>query len=201
MKPMNRRIHALGRSFLCAVLSSLASCEHPGNLRRRMEIAARPRAGVEQTQLAHIGQVITDEGTFQVAIQRRILADMAAPRGLVIRLLLFDLSGTLVSSFDSAFSTGGEPLWCEDSRVYLHGFCSWNVGDTLRAVEADPRILEHKGRFRFGNPCPDSVTGNVLDFQSGPTKPLLTREKKYGSSGGIEDDPWELAEPEQLNIE
>ena len=162
-----------------------------------MEAAARPEAGVQQTQFAHIGRVVTDEGTFEVATQSRVTAGMMAPRGRPMRLLLFDSVGKLVSSYEAAFFKAGVPLWCEGARVYLGGFSSWNVSDTFNVVEADPRILEHRGKFRSGNRFPDSVTGNVLDFRRGPTKPMLTREKRYGSSGGIEDDPWEIQESKE----
>lgn len=175
-------------SFLLACIG----CANPGPFHKKMEISARPQPGIRQTQLAHIGQIITVEGTFQVATQRRILTDMLAPRGLTTRLLIFTSAGDLVSYFDAAFHTGGEPLWCEGDRVYLLGFSLWNIGDTLQPVDADPRLEAHRGKFRSGSPFPDSITGNVLDFSRGPTRPLLTRETRYGSSGGIEDDAWEL---------
>jgi hypothetical protein len=36
------------------------------------------------------------------------------------------------------------------------------------------------------------VGGNVIDFSRGIHQPYITRETKYGSSGGIEDDPWQV---------
>ena len=96
-----------------------------------MEAAARPEAGVQQTQFAHIGRVVTDEGTFEVATQSRVTAGMMAPRGRPMRLLLFDSVGKLVSSYEAAFFKAGVPLWCEGARVYLWGFSSWNVSDTF----------------------------------------------------------------------
>ena len=160
-----------------------------------MEAAARPRAGVQQTQFAHIGRVVTGEGIFEVAVQRRILTGMLAPRGLALRLFLFDSSGQVAASCDAAYFASAQPLWCEGSRIYLFGFGSWNISGSFEAVEADPRLLKRKGRFRLGDSSGDSVTGNVLDFQRGPTNPILTREKRYGSSGGVDDDPWDLAGP------
>lgn len=187
------------REFVILILLFLlvgSGCVNPGHFHEKMKVSAQPEPGVQQTQLAHIGQIITDEGPFQIAIQRRILTGMLAPRGLTTRLLIFTSSGELVAFFDAAFQTGGEPLWCEGSRVYLHGFSSWNVGDTLRSVEPDPRLVPNKGDFQLGN---DSMTGNVLDFSRGPTRPLLTRETRYGSSGGIEDDAWELKQEANEN--
>lgn len=187
-------------AVVCSVLLCLTGCANPGRFHQQMRIAARPNDGVQQTQLAHLGQVVTDKGTFQVATQFRVLTDMAAPRGMGTRLLLFDSSANLVASYQSVFAFHAVPLWCEGSRLYMAGFGSWNVGDTLQAVEADPRLVVHRGKFRFGDPYSGSITGNVLDFKRGPTKPLLTRETRYGSSGGTEDDAWELVDPQKSNI-
>ena len=175
----------------------LSGCATPRRFHQQMQLAARPQPGIQQTQLAHIGQVITDEGTFQVATQSRVLTGMMAPRGIATRLLLFDASAKLVAAFEASLPTPALPLWCEGSRLYLQGFGTWHFADTLQPVEADPRLVKHRGNFLYGNPYPDSITGNVLDFKRGPSKPFLTRETLYGSSGGIEDDAWELKDKQK----
>lgn len=141
-----------------------------------MERVAAPPEGVQQTQFAYIGDITTEQGTYHIATQRRILTGMLAPRGLPPRLLLFDTKGQLAAAYRCGVD-GAEPLWCQGSRVYLFGYGSFP------GAETDSRLLGLSGD---GSP----PTGNVLDFARGPTLPLLTREKRYGSSGGIADDPW-----------
>ena len=148
----------------------------PESLRDRMVEAMKPPEGVMQTYLAHIGDLHTEQGTFHVAIQRRVTTGMMAPRGHLGRLALFDTDGELVAMYEHSYH-GADPLWCEGSRVYLFGLGGF------RDVEVDPRIVA-LGEDGAG------YLGNVLDFSRGPMMPMLTREKKYGSSGGIEDDPW-----------
>ena len=77
-----------GISFLLVLL--LCGCANPGRFHHQMQLAARPEPGIQQTQLAHLGQVVTDQGIFQVATQSRVLTGMMAPRGIATRLLLFD---------------------------------------------------------------------------------------------------------------
>lgn len=179
--------------LLCALIPAIG-CTTPGQFRARMEKAARPDEGIQQTQFACIGEIVTKQGTYYVAVQRRILTGMMAPRGIASRLLIFDRQANIVAAYEPLMATPAEPLWCEGSRVYLHGYGSFLVAGTFRPVRTDPRISANRGNFRFGSPYPDSQTGNVLDFNHGPDDPVLTREKRYGSSGGIADDPWELAD-------
>ena len=61
----------------------------------------------------------------------------------------------------------------------------------ILAVFAAARVRE-SGEFRSLMGRAAAPTGNVIDFSRGPLSPILTREKSYGSSGGIEDDPWRL---------
>ncbi len=140
-----------------------------------MERAATPPRGVQQTQFAYIGDVETHQGTFHVATQRLILTGKLAPRGLPRRLLLFDRDAQLVARYEYEFDAA-EPLWCDGPRVFLFGL------GTFRGVEVDPRLVML--------PDAESSMGNVIDFARGPHSAVLTREKRYGSSGGIDDDPW-----------
>lgn len=160
-------------SLTIVMVLFLAGCTAVGNVRSRMEHAAAPPPGVQQTQFAYIGDVDTDLGTYHVATQRLILTGMLAPRGLPRRLLLFDRHAQLVATYEYE---SAEPLWCDGSRVYLFGF------GRFRGVNVDPRLLSLAD--------PEFSTGNVIDFARGPNAAVLTREKRYGSSGGIDDDPW-----------
>lgn len=151
-------------------------------------MAARPPEGIHRTQFAHIGEITILGGVFHVAVERRILTGMLAPRGLAPRLLLFDINARLIAAYEPVFATrAAVPLWCEGARVYLAGFGSYQIADSLEKVEADPRLIKHKEHLKHADYL---LTGNVLDFSMGIKKPLLTREMKYGSSGGIADDPW-----------
>ena len=188
-----RGLATVAGRFLICLLLILAGCLGPRKLYDRMERAARPDSGVQQTQLAYIGCVETADGMFHVAAQTRILAGMLAPRGLPLRLLLFDQDGELAAAYERVLPYEAAPLWCEGSRVFLHGYGDFYIAGTFRTVDKDPRIIANRGRFLHGSPYGDDETGNVLDFARGPHEPMLTREQRYGSSGGIEDDPWELS--------
>ncbi len=159
-------------AILGAVLT-LCGCATPDNLWRELARSAEPTSdGLQQTQFALIGELEAPEGTFYVAHQKLVLTGMLAPRGQG-HLLLFDSKRKLVASF---WLISAYPLWCEGSRVYLWGNgLAWNI-------PVDPRITEL---------WPESAEGgNVIDFSRGLHQPYITREKRYGSSGGIEDDPW-----------
>jgi hypothetical protein len=178
--------------FLCLalVLGGLTGCyTAPGNFRSRMErtaTAALPN-GVQQNEFAYIGDVQTDKGTYHVVEQGLILTDMLAPRHLPPRLLLFSDNARLIAVYEADFATRIWPLWCEGSRVYLEGFSSLHFADSVNhTIPLDPRLA------RLFSGTDQIPTGNVIDFSRGPLEPSLTREKRYGSSGGIEDDPWHL---------
>jgi len=175
---------------LALILSGLAGCySAPGDFRSRMSqaaVAALPR-GVQQTEFAYIGDVRTEVGTYHVAEQQRILTDMLAPRGLQTRLLLFSDNAQLIAAYEADVATGARPLWCEGSRIYLEGFSSLHFADSVNhLIPPSPRLA------RLSAGTDRLPTGNVIDFSHGPLKPFLTREKHYGSSGGLEDDPWKL---------
>ena len=151
----------------------MCGCATRGDLWQDLNRSAQPASdGVRQTRLAVIGEIQTSEGRFYVAHQSLVLTGMLAPRGLS-KLLLFDQRRRLVVSYDNISAV---PLWCEGPRIYL-----WGHG-LVRNVPVDPRI-----RSMY----PDSAEGgNVMDFSRGIYQPFITREMRYGSSGGIEDDPW-----------
>lgn len=180
------------RSIFCLalVLGGLTGCcSAPGSFRNRMSqaaIAALPE-GAQQTRFAYIGDLHTAKGTYHVAVQSLILADMMAPRGEPVRLLLFSDKARLVAVYQADFATGAQPLWCEASRVYLAGFGSFHFDDSV-----DHKIPPGSRLARLFSRTDRTPTGNVIDFSHGPLKPFLTREKRYGSSGGLEDDPWIL---------
>jgi hypothetical protein len=175
---------------LALILGGLTGCcTTPGNFRSRMErtaTAALPK-GVQQTEFAYIGDVQTDQGAYHVVEQGLILTNMLAPRGLPTRLLLFSDNTRLVAVYEADFATAVWPLWCERSRVYLAGFSSLHFADSVNhRIPPDPRLA------RLFSGTDQIPAGNVIDFSHGPLEPSLTREKRYGSSGGIEDDPWHL---------
>ncbi len=161
--------------LLALVFLCLAGCAK-SNLRSCMERAAAPSKGVKQTQFAHIGELHIDDRVYHVATQRLVLEVMLAPRGLRHRLLIFDNDARLVSTYEYNFDSA-EPLWCHGSRVYLFG------NGSFMGIEPGPRLVLMASED-------EQPIGNVIDFSNGPTSPILTREKQYGSSGGIEDDPW-----------
>ena len=128
--------------------------------------------GQQQTQLAIIGEIQAPEGKHVVATQKIVTKGMLSPRGQS-KLLLFNSDRKVVAKFGII---DGVPLWCEGSRIYLFG------NGLFRGVPVDPRINKMYPGSAEG--------GNVIDFSKGILKPFITREQKYGSSGGIEDDPW-----------
>lgn len=177
---------------LALVLSGLAGCcSALGSFRSRtseVAVAALPK-GVQQTEFAYIGDIQTAKGVYRVAVQKRILTDMMAPRGLPIRLLLFSHNARFVAAYEVDIANGlnAQPLWCQGARVYLAGFGSFDFVDSVNhAIPASPRLA------RLFAGTDRTPTGNVIDFSHGPLQPILTREKRYGSSGGLEDDPWKL---------
>lgn len=174
-------LHRVAWHSLAAMLLvlSVAGCSNALSLRTRMEQAAKPDPGIQQTRFAHIGDLDIRGRQYHVATQRLILTGMLSPRGLPHRLLIFDSTANLVAAYEHGYDSA-EPLWCEGARVYLFG-----MGSFLN-VEADPRIVKTSESL--------PPTGNVLDFARGPTKALLTRDKMYGSSGGTETDPWAVAD-------
>ncbi len=140
-------------------------------LYERMSAAARPESGLQQTQLAHIGHVDTADGRYEVCVQGLVITGMLAPRGQG-RLLLFSTDGRLVKDHASMCDAG--PLWCEGGKIYLYGFgCGGGI-------PVEPRLAAQFER----NELP---TGNVIDFSRGIASAVVTRETRYGSSGGIED--------------
>lgn len=160
---------------LAASLGALAGCATGGSLHDRMSRAAHPGDGLQQTQLAHLGHVETVDGRFEVCFQRLVLEGMLAPRGQS-KLLLFTAQGDLDRSYDYP-DFEHDPLWCEAGRVYLRGFTH------VPGIPIDPSLASHFS--------PDELpTGNVIDFSQAPGRAMLTREKRYGSSGGIDDEVW-----------
>jgi hypothetical protein len=151
----------------------LAGCVSTVDVRSHLEGQVQPKAGLQQTQFAYIGTVATPGGRVHVATQRLVLTGMLAPRGQAW-LHLFDRQHNLLKSL--TMRDRATPLWCEGSKIYLFGFGAFpdvTPAPELAALFDDPGL----------------VTGNVLDLSAGVDRIVLRREKQYGSSGGIDDDP------------
>lgn len=99
---------------------------------------------------------------------------MLAPRGQQ-RFHIFNERGEWVSTY---WTDGVTPLWAEGAKVYLFGKHS------IAGIPFDPRVLAVTDEDEI-------PAGNVIDFSLGIESPVMTLEKRYGSSGGIEYDPWE----------
>ena len=158
----------------------LVGCVSAVDVRSQLERQVQPEEGLQQTQFAYIGTAETPDGPVYVATQRLVLTGMLAPRGQAW-LHLFDRRHNLLKSLWFRQST---PLWCEGSKIYLFGFGSFPD------VPASPELaalFDDDGL----------VTGNVLDLSDGVDRIVLRREKKYGSSGGIEDDPMSTEDANQ----
>jgi len=173
MKPISILTYCLVLVGFMAL--GLCGCKTQANLWSDLERAAHPAGqGMQETRFALIGKIQTVEGTFFVVDQCLVVKGMLAPHGQE-KLLLFDNRRRLVKAYSVRTAI---PLWCEGPRIYLGGPGDfWNI-------QLDPRINAMFGKDEAPN------GGNVLDFSGGIEHPYITREKKYGSSGGIEDDPW-----------
>ncbi len=154
---------------------------NPGNIRIRM-LSEIPTGyeSIMRTYFAYIGELYIDGQVYFVAHDRRIIKGMSAPRGLQQRMYIFDEDVNLVFSFQYGPTS---VLWCANDRIYFFGFLN-ELETTSRngLVDVDPKLDSIAGH--------NYVEGNVLDFSAGPDRPVLTREKEYGSSGGVFDDPW-----------
>lgn len=158
---------------LCAALL-LAGCAQVADVRSRLRETSLPDPALQEVQFVYLGEIVTREGRFYVATQHLVIRGMLSPRG-VSRLLLFDRSYGLVAEY-SLFG-GANPGWCEGSRIYLLGLAP--MIEVPPAPELAATLEEDIVPF-----------GNVIEFVAGPTHPVLTREFRYGSSGGITEDPW-----------
>lgn len=171
-------------SFL--LLCILAGCSSPADVRSRLESVVQPDDGLQQTQFAYIGTVATPDGPLYVATQRLVITGMPAPRGQAW-LHLFDKNYSLVNSYSLSNLT--QPLWCEGTKIYLFGF-GYHEGilpdEELAGLFRYP---DQEAEREFGYP-----TGNVIDFCNGARSPVMRREWRYGSSGGIYHDPMKLSE-------
>jgi hypothetical protein len=135
-----------------------------------MSAAVVSESGLQQVQLAHIGHIDTADGRYEVCIQQLVTTGMLAPRGQTL-LRLFTSGGRLAHTYSLA---NADPLWCEGGRIYLAGF-GYVAGIPVEAGLA----------ARFAQD--ELPTGNVLDFSRGAASAVMVRERRYGSSGGIED--------------
>jgi hypothetical protein len=126
--------------------------------------------------------VRTPDGPLHVATQELVITGMLAPRGQGW-LHLFDESFELVHSY--SLSRLGSPAWCEGTKIYLYGF---GYDSSIPPDEALTELFHFpEGEKEIGYP-----TGNVIDFCNGALSPVMRRERRYGSSGGIQDDPMKL---------
>jgi hypothetical protein len=164
----------------------IAGCLSNQDIRCRLENEVRPKTGTQQTQFAYIGSVDSPQGRLYVAVQRIILTGMLAPRGNAL-LHIYDHECRLMQSYSLANMV--EPLWCEESKIYLSGF-GYNA-DIPPAKDLKDLFDYPKREKELGYP-----TGNVIDFSGGAKTPVMRRERKYGSSGGIRDNPLSLDPPQ-----
>jgi hypothetical protein len=157
----------------------ISGCVTTIDVRSQLEQQVLPETGLQQMQFAYIGTVKTPDGPLYVAIQRLVLTGMHSPRGQSW-LHLFSQNCRLVNSY--SLGELAEPMWCEGSKIYLFGF-GYSRGippdEDLRRLFRYPEAEKE-----FGYP-----TGNVIDFCRGSRLPVMRREKRYGSSGGIDDEP------------
>jgi len=164
--------------LLCVVVG----CGAPADVRSELEQRVVPEEGAEQTQLAYIGVVESPDGPLYVATQRLVLTGMQSPRGQAW-LHVFDSNHALVGSY--SLESLADPLWCEGTKIYCAGFgycAEIPPDDELVALFGWPELEKENGY----------PTGNVIDFSNGASSPVMRREKRYGSSGGIDDDPFVL---------
>lgn len=153
----------------------------PVDVRTILESQVEPGEGLQQTQFAYIGTVDTPDGYLYVTTQRLVLTGMLQPRGQG-KMHLFDENYELVDTYWLDYFDH-KPLWCEGTKIYLFGNSQWG-----RAIPPSKRLAA-----LFDTPDEEyTPTGNVVDFSKGAHKPMLRREKRYGSSGGVNHDPWDV---------
>lgn len=128
---------------------------------------------VQLARFAYVGSVRTPSGPVYVVDRQDMITGMLAPRGLP-RLDFYDRDYNLLASH---WWPQAKPLWCEGSKVYLSGF----KGEGPFPVAPAIRPLFAKDELPYGN---------VIDLSSGFAGAVLRIERRYGSSGGVEDDPW-----------
>jgi hypothetical protein len=158
------------RLLFMLALFACAGCGGNKTLYDRMNAAVAPKAGLQQTQLAHVGHIETADGRYEVCVQRLVVTGMLAPRGQKW-LRLFTSDGRLAHTYPLS---NADPAWCEGGRIYLFGF------GNVAGIPVEALLV---GRFA----ADELPTGNVLDFSRGVANAVMVREKRYGSSGGLDD--------------
>lgn len=115
---------------------------------------------LQLVRFAHVCDLSTKDGLVHVVDERIVMTGMLAPRGQH-QIAFFDQNQKFLGKLHYVASM---PLWCEGAKLYLFG--SWDgslPGQDYCAAEN----------------C------NVVEMEGG--KISLSHEKKYGSSGGVED--------------
>ncbi|MEZ6243804.1 MAG: hypothetical protein R3B57_12270 [Phycisphaerales bacterium] len=177
-------MRAIAVAAILSVTLAVGACAPKTvNVRSRLLEASKAQdphfpdeASLQLTHFAYIGDIETADGRFHVVYANAVIRGMLAPRGQAW-LALYDEDQNFVRRYE--LLGRGRPLWCEGGKIYWSGF-------TTFGLPHEPSQLA-----LFGPPdCPQSVpTGNVADFSQGLDHGLMRREFKYGSSGGIADDP------------
>lgn len=108
-------------------------------------------------------QLETSGGPIYVVDQRAVVAGMLAPRGQN-QISFFNWDLKFLASLRYVAS---RPLWCEGAKVFLFG--GWDG-----AMPGDTR-------------CASGTDCNVVGWSTETNGFKLFHEKRYGSSGGIED--------------
>lgn len=130
--------------------------------------------GIKIARFAVIGELTTQGKTYTVTQTKGVLTGMLAPRAQNYYAFIDDDLRVAAHYHWNHVAMH----WFEGSKVYLFGL------QEVPGAMIDPRLTAM-------TPQDEAITGNILDFRGGLDHYVLTREKAYGFSGGIEDDPWE----------
>lgn len=158
--------------FLTVLAISMFQATHAYSLdlRQRLLIVAEKedpnfpnKIGSQLTHFSHVCELKGERQKIYVVDQRSVLTGMLAPRGNN-QISFFDEKQKFIASIKYI---GSRPLWCEGERLYLFG--GWDG-----AMPGDYRCAS-------GNDC------NVILWNETTGLLKLVHEKKYGSSGGIDD--------------
>lgn len=156
--------------LLIALFYFLFNQVHADDLRSELQTSASAQdpkfPDGKNSQLTHFSvacELKNESDVIYVVDQRAVLTGMLAPRGLN-QVSFFNKQHKYLGYLRYVAS---RPLWCEGQKLFLFG--GWDgalLGDNRCATGSDCNVVE-------------------WDFQQQQFK--LSHEKKYGSSGGIDD--------------
>lgn len=147
----------------------LGSAPPPTNLRVALLEAAKrgdpefpDGRSVQLTHFSHVGELRAADGQRIFVVDQRAVLTGMLAPLGQNRIAFFDENLRYLGSIGYVFS---RPLWCEGSQLYLFG----DLDGVATGFE-----------------------GNVIDVTHGFPKIQVYHESVYGSSGGIEDAPWNV---------